>query len=94
MNHFVIALSAIVSEINSWLLISVTGMAYKIGASAVWAVAGYINVEFFLFFYYTRWLRRIKTHYDCVTLLDFLPQDLVIKQALCARYSPLSFYFL
>lgn len=71
MNRFVVALSAVVSGRSSWLLLGVTGMAYKMGASAVWAVLGYILVELFLFLFYARRLRRISEYYDCVTLPDF-----------------------
>ncbi|MDQ7054280.1 MAG: hypothetical protein Q9P14_15850 [candidate division KSB1 bacterium] len=51
MHRFVVALSAVVSGRSAWLLLGVTGMAYKMGASAVWAVVGYITVELFLFFF-------------------------------------------
>jgi len=71
MNRFVVALSAVVSGRSSWLLLGVTGMAFKMGASAVWAVLGYIVVELFLFLFYARRLRRFSGHYDCVTLPDF-----------------------
>ncbi len=53
-NRFVIALSAVVSGRSAWLLVGVTGMAYTEGASAVWAVMGYVTAELFLFLYYAR----------------------------------------
>ena len=71
MNRFVVALSAVVSGRSSWLLLGVTGMAYKMGAAAMWAVLGYTFVEFFLFFFYARRLRNISEKYDCITLPDF-----------------------
>ena len=57
MHHFVVALSAVVSGRSAWLLLGVTGMAYKLGASAVWSVVGYILVEMLLFLFYARRLR-------------------------------------
>ena len=52
MGRFVVALSAAVSVKSAWLLLGFTGMAYGMGFSAVWAVAGYTLVEFLLFLYY------------------------------------------
>jgi sodium/proline symporter len=71
MHRFVVALSAVVSGRSAWLLLGVTGMAYASGASAVWAVTGYITAEVFLFVFYARRLRRFAEAYDCVTLPDF-----------------------
>jgi sodium/proline symporter len=71
MHRFVVALSAVVSGRSAWLLLGVTGMAYSIGAAAVWAVTGYIVAEMFLFLYYARRLRHFSENYDCVTLPDF-----------------------
>ena len=71
MNRFVVALSAVVSGRSAWLLLGVTGMAYARGASAVWAVAGYIVVELALFVSYAPRLRRFSEAYDCITLPDF-----------------------
>jgi SSS family solute:Na+ symporter len=71
MHRFVVALSAVVSGRSAWLLLGVTGMAYSMGASAVWAVTGYIVVELFLFLFYANRLKRFSDAYDCVTLPDF-----------------------
>lgn len=71
MNRFVVALSAVVSGRSAWLLLGVTGMAYSRGASAVWAVVGYIVVELFLFLYFARRLRRFSEEHDCITVPDF-----------------------
>jgi SSS family solute:Na+ symporter len=71
MNRFVVALSAVASGRSAWLLLGVTGMAYSRGASAVWAVVGYIVMEVFLFLYYGRRLRRFAGRFDCVTVPDF-----------------------
>ncbi len=72
MNRFVVALSAVVSGRSAWLLLGVTGLAYSRGASAVWAVTGYIVAELFLFVYYAQRLRRFSESYDCITVPDFL----------------------
>lgn len=71
MNRFVVALSAVVSGRSAWLLLGVTGMAYSMGASAVWAVVGSSAVEAVQFLFYARRLRRFSQTYDCVTLPDF-----------------------
>jgi SSS family solute:Na+ symporter len=68
MNRFVVALSAVVSGRSAWLLVGVTGMAYTQGASAVWAVIGYVIVELFLFLYYARRLRNFSETYNCSRL--------------------------
>ena len=71
MHRFVVALSAVVSGRSAWLLLGVTGMAYSIGATAVWAVTGYIVAELFLFLFYAPRIRRFAEAHDCVTLPDF-----------------------
>jgi sodium/proline symporter len=71
MHRFVVALSAVVSGRSAWLLLGVTGMAYSIGAGAVWAVTGFITVEVFLFLFYARRLRYFSEAHDCVTVPDF-----------------------
>jgi len=45
LKQFVVALSAVVSGRSAWLLVGVTGMAFTIGAPAVWAVTGYITTD-------------------------------------------------
>lgn len=71
MNRFVVALSAVVSGRSAWLLLGVTGMAYAMGVSAVWAVLGYTAAEFILFLTYARRLRLFSEVHDCITLPDF-----------------------
>lgn len=71
MNMFVVALSSVVSGRSAWLLLGFTGTAYTIGSSAIWAAAGYIVSEFFLFFYYAPRIRRFSEATDCITIPDF-----------------------
>jgi sodium/proline symporter len=71
MHRFVVALSAVVSGRSAWLLLGLTGMAYGMGVSAIWAAAGYVLVEFLLFLFYAPRLRRFSGAYDCVTVTDF-----------------------
>jgi sodium/proline symporter len=71
MHRFVVALSAVVSGRSAWLLLGVTGMAYTMGAAAVWAVTGYIIAEMLLFLFYAQRLRRFSEKYDCLTVPDF-----------------------
>jgi SSS family solute:Na+ symporter len=71
MNRLVVALSAVVSGRSAWLLLGVTGMAYAMGASALWSVTGYTIAELFLFLFYARRLRHFSEAHDCITLPDF-----------------------
>lgn len=71
MHRLVVALSAVVSGRSAWLLLGVTGMAYTLGASAIWAVAGYTVAELLLFLFYAPRLRRFTEAYDAITLPDF-----------------------
>jgi sodium/proline symporter len=71
MNRFVVALSAVVSGRSAWLLLGVTGMAYAMGASALWAVSGYTLAELILFLSYAKRLRHFSEAHDCITLPDF-----------------------
>jgi sodium/proline symporter len=71
MSMLVVALSAVVSGRSAWLLLGVTGMAYVMGLSAIWAVLGYTIAEFFLFYYYAPRIRRFSEKYDCITVPDF-----------------------
>jgi len=71
MKEFIVALSAVVSGRSAWLLVGVTGMAFTIGAPAVWAVTGYITAEVFLFVFVGKRLRRYTSKMDNITLPDF-----------------------
>lgn len=71
LKQFVVALSAVVSGRSAWLLIGVTGVAFTIGAPAVWTVTGYITAEVFLFIFVGKRLRRYTAKMDNLTLPDF-----------------------
>lgn len=71
MNKLVVALSAVSSGRSSWLILGVSGMAYTMGVSAVWAVAGYIVAELFQFVYIGQKLRVRTETWDSITLLDY-----------------------
>lgn len=71
LNRFVVALSAVTSGRSAWLLLGMTGMAYTMGASALWAAVGYTVVEGLLFLFFAPRLRRFAETYDCITLPDF-----------------------
>jgi sodium/proline symporter len=71
MHRLVVALSAVVSGRSAWLLLGVTGMAWTMGASAIWAVAGYTVAELLLFLFYAPRLRRFAEARDVITLPDF-----------------------
>jgi sodium/proline symporter len=71
MGRLVVALSAVVSGRSAWLLLGVSGLAYMKGVTAIWAVIGYITIEFLLFIYYAPRIRRFSEEKDCITLPDF-----------------------
>lgn len=74
MSMLVVALSAVVSGRSAWLLLGVTGMAYTMGLSALWACVGYTIAEFMLFFYYAPRIRRFSERRDCITVPDFFAE--------------------
>lgn len=71
MKHWVVALSAVVSGRSAWLILGMSGMAYTLGLSSVWAVVGYILVELFLFMFMGKRLRRYSQTSESITLPDF-----------------------
>lgn len=71
MDKFVVALSAVSSGRSGWLVLGVSGTAYIMGTSAVWAVVGYITVEMFQFIYIGRKLRAETESLESLTLLDY-----------------------
>jgi len=75
-SRFAVSLSAVSSGRSSWLILGVSGMAYKMGVSAVWAVVGYILVEMFQFIFIGRKLRDFSQKENCFTLLDFFEKKL------------------
>jgi sodium/proline symporter len=82
MNMFVVAISAVVSGRSAWLLLGLTGMAYTMGISALWAAAGYIVAEFFLFFFYAPRIRRFSERLDCITVPDFFEERFADRSGL------------
>jgi sodium/proline symporter len=72
MNRIVVALSAVSSGRSSWLVLGVSGMAYEMGASAVWAIVGYTAVEAVQFVTIGKRLRERTQAYGSITLLDYL----------------------
>ena len=85
MNPVVVALSAVVSGRSAWLLLGVTGMAYTMGLSAIWAAVGYTVSEFFLFYFYAPRMRRFSEKYDCITITDFFAERFNDKTGLLRK---------
>ncbi len=71
MDKFVVALSAVSSGRSSWLVLGLSGMAYKMGTGAVWAIVGYVLAELFQFIYIGRKLRTETENHNSITLLDY-----------------------
>ena len=72
MKGLVVGLSAVVSGRSAWLLLSVSGLAFIQGASAIWYVAGYTIVELIMFLTLGRRLRRDTEARGDLTIPDYL----------------------
>ncbi|QDA31701.1 sodium/proline symporter [Thermococcus indicus] len=71
MDKITVALSAVSSGRSSWLVLAVSGMAYKMGTAAVWAVVGYITAEMLQFVYMGIRMRRFSEKFNVITVPDF-----------------------
>ena len=71
MSKVVVALSAVSTGRSSWLILGVSGMAYTLGAGAVWAIAGYIAVEAVQFFTLGNRMRDETQAMESITVLDY-----------------------
>jgi len=74
MNEWVVALSAVVSGRSAWLILGLSGYAYKLGINAVWAAVGYIIVELFLFAFLGKRLRRFTQKKDVITIPGYFEE--------------------
>ncbi|MCP8617947.1 sodium/proline symporter [Salirhabdus salicampi] len=72
LGKWTVALSAVSSGRSSWLVLGVTGMAFLSGLNAVWALAGFITVEVFMFFYVARRFRIFSEKTGSITIPDIL----------------------
>ena len=71
LNKYVVALSAVVSGRSAWLLLGFSAMTYVNGVAAIWAVLGYIIVEFWMFRYFAPRFRRFSEVHEVITIPDF-----------------------
>jgi sodium/proline symporter len=72
LNKWTVALSAVSSGRSAWLVLGLTGTAYVTGLNAIWAIAGYITVEVFMFFYVARRFREYSEKTGSITIPDIL----------------------
>lgn len=72
LNKVTVALSAVSSGRSGWLVLGVSGIAYSSGLNAVWAIAGYITVEVFMFFYAAPRFRKYSEKTGSITITDIL----------------------
>jgi sodium/proline symporter len=72
LGKWTVALSAVSSGRSGWLVLGVTGMAYASGLLAAWALAGFITVEVFMFFFVARRFRKFSEDTDSITIPDIL----------------------
>ena len=71
LNKYVVALSAVVSGRSAWLLLGFSAMTYVNGVAAIWAVLGYIVVEFWMFRYFAPRYRGFSEEHEVITIPDF-----------------------
>ncbi len=71
MDRLTVALSAVSSGRSSWLVLGVSGIAWKLGVGAVWAIVGYTAVEAIQFATLGRRLRQAAQRHGAITLLDY-----------------------
>ncbi|CAB48955.1 sodium/proline symporter [Pyrococcus abyssi] len=71
MDKITVALSAVSSGRSSWLVLGLSGMAYKMGVTAVWAAVGYIVAEMFQFVYMGIRLRKFSERFNAITVPDY-----------------------
>lgn len=76
MNEWVVALSAVASGRSSWLVLGLSGFAFKVGVAAVWAAVGYIVVEMLQFLFIGKRLRRYTDNRNIITLPTFFSERL------------------
>ncbi len=76
MGRFAVALSAVSSGRSSWLVLGLSGIAWKMGTSAIWAIVGYIAVEAIQFVTIGRRLRDQTAASQDITLLDWFESRL------------------
>ncbi|AEH24532.1 sodium/proline symporter [Pyrococcus yayanosii] len=71
MDKITVALSAVSSGRSSWLVLGLSGMAYKMGVTAVWAAVGYITAEMLQFVYMGIRLRKFSEKFKAITVPDY-----------------------
>lgn len=72
MKDWVVALSAVASGRSAWLVLGASGMAFKMGLGAVWALPGYIFAELLMFWLLGVRLRRFTGRTGDITIPDYL----------------------
>ncbi|UCZ52672.1 sodium/proline symporter [Bacillus shivajii] len=76
LSKWTVAFSAVSSGRSSWLVLGVSGTAYLTGLNAVWAVAGYITVEVFMFFFVAKRFRSFSEKTGSITIPDIFESRL------------------
>jgi SSS family solute:Na+ symporter len=91
--HWVAALGVVASGRPAWLILGASGLAFKLGLSAVWALPGYIVTELFMFWIIGARLRRFLGGRASLTLPDYLEQRFGDQRHLL-RISTVALFFL
>ncbi len=82
MNKYVVTLSAVTSGRSAWLLLGFSALTYNIGLAAIWAVIGYIVVEFWMLWTIAPKMRRFSEGKEIITIADFFVAKLGDKKNL------------
>ena len=83
-NKWVTALSTESTDISSWLLLGLPGMAFSTGYGSVWLLIGLLFGTFFNWAVVAGKLRRITEHYNAITLIEFFEKRLGDKSGILA----------
>jgi sodium/proline symporter len=86
MNRWVTAISAEASDMSSWLLMGLPGMAFVTGMGSVWVIIGILFGTLFNWTVIAERLRRITAHFGSLTLTSYLEERLGDRSGLL-RYS-------
>jgi len=72
MGAWLTAISSTASSESGWLLLGAVGMAYMMGASAVWIAVGCLCGYAFNWFFFAEKLRKATKDLDSITIPDYL----------------------
>lgn len=88
-NKWVTALSTESTDMSSWLLLGLPGMAFTSGYGSIWLLIGLLFGTFFNWAVVAGKLRRITEYYHSITLMEFFERRLGDKSGVLATIAGL-----